>query len=96
MTQLMHLLTGPTHPLSSLSAVQIMPGVKVAIVNPDNKMFCANTDLGEVCLCVSVCLCVCVSVCLCLCVCVCCVCVCVEAQPAYNLDIGEVCVCVCL
>ena len=54
MTQLMHLLTGPTHPLSSLSAVQIMPGVKVAIVNPDNKMFCANTDLGEVCLCLCV------------------------------------------
>ena len=38
----------PSLPLPSPSCTQIMPGVKVAIVNPDNKMFCANTDLGEV------------------------------------------------
>ena len=25
-----------------------MPGVKIAVVNPDSKQFCANTDLGEV------------------------------------------------
>lgn len=39
---------GSPNSIPIMECGKIMPGVKVAIVNPDNKMFCANTDLGEI------------------------------------------------